>query len=163
MQICQTRERLGPQDALGSSPLVDSSIVTGVCVCVSVCPCVCVWKRANLSSSQYVFMLMKVSWTKISVAPHEYGNSETRSLRSSSLSEHLHTTITRFLLFFFHSDLASNNKRTHKNLTLKRCDVKGWQTKRKEGILHKICSDKKTLRLSFFNSPNFFPTAEAHP
>lgn len=33
MQNCQTRQRLGPEDALGWFPSVDSSMVTDVCVC----------------------------------------------------------------------------------------------------------------------------------
>lgn len=58
-------ERLGPGDALGSSPRlpsVDSSAVALPCVRAP-------WTRANLSSSQYVSTLMK---TKISAAPHKY-------------------------------------------------------------------------------------------
>lgn len=71
MQICQTRERLGPEDALGSPPLpplVDSSIVTGVCVCVCVlmdaCQFVfipiCLHADEGLADQKYQFLLMNM-------------------------------------------------------------------------------------------------------
>lgn len=148
MQICQTRERLGPEDALGPSPLVD--IVASVCVSLHACP----WTRANLSSSHYVFMLMKVSQTEISVAPHEYGNSEMRtatrgSLENSSLSEHLYMAIMQF------EDLASNNNQTWKTWCSKAVIYRSDKTK--QGFLQTICSNNKTLRLLsfFFHSANF--------
>lgn len=145
-------ERLGPGDALGSSPRlpsVDSSAVALPCVRAP-------WTRANLSSSQYVSTLMK---TKISAAPHKYAyrrplwgrvrpcrNIFTRSSASCSRIRHLIIS-----------------KRAKPDAP--QAAIHEWQTKKKKkrGILQKIYKKQENYFFLFNALTNFSRAAEAHP
>lgn len=154
MQKVQSEAELSDQGASGTtrcpwivpfSGLQHSDTSVCVCVCERIC--------ANLSSSQYVFMLMKVSQTKISVAPHEYVNSEMRTAtlrRNLSLSGHIYTAIIRCFSF---EDLASNNKQTRTTWCWKAVIYRSDKQKNK-GILKKIWSNKNF----FFLLPKLFPS-----
>lgn len=145
-------ERLGPGDALGSSPRlpsVDSSAVALPCVRAP-------WTRANLSSSQYVSTLMK---TKISAAPHKYAyrrplwgrvrpcrNIFTRSSASCSRIRHLIIS-----------------KRAKPDAP--QAAIHEWQTKKKKkrGILQKIYKKQENYFFFFNALTNFSRATEAHP